>query len=609
MSIRWSWGIWSRIAYPWAARMRAARFWAADSWVAVVVILVCGAVRAEERTWEIAGTFVGLKSGTSDVAIIELPDRSRIEVPLAALSEGGRAFVRGRGEGLKPPATGASGSITLRGPAGRVTVSLPESLKGVETDAIWCRTAADAVKVYRLFLASDGLSPEDRAAATARLAEWTQRAAEKRVRVGDVWQPPEQRAQTRRAANEQVQHSIEVIRLGNWALAEDELRKASRLDPDLGTADLILGLGYFLLKPKVPAEAGPNLNKAIELFAEAVRREPDNAHALNDLGMAEMFGGKYASGVAHLTRAAELAADDQAIADNLGLIIRESPGMRPKIPEKLLGDLNESYREVLRNPRLKPLAAAASMTLKSPSGRTIPATKGTQVIADLARHIEEPPEWIAEVAAGEAAVVGNGYLLTTIPLVADATEIVVDDPASPGRQLAAREVASAAAAGLSLLHCEGLVAKPLSVAGKGPATGDELAVVGRPTDGRHRSGRKPVRGRVVAGSLSGDGSVAGQGFVHRGAVARGHGGGPIVDRQGRLVGLEAPLPKTDGSGHALGIGLPIDLAWPLLREHLAELMPASGGDVPADWTDADARAEAGTVVVTCRRKVSAPPPR
>lgn len=569
----------------------------------------------EDRVWQVSGAFIGLKPGTSAVAVIELPDKSRIEVPLAALAEADRQVVRGRADTARPPVV-APGTVTVRGPTGRVTVPVPEALKGVETDAIWCRSAADAMKVYWLYLgAASGLSVADKEAAAARLAEWSKRAGEKRLRMGDAWLLPEQRAQGRRMAIDQVTHATEVIRLGNWPLAEDELKKAVRLDPDLASPDILLGLGYFLLRPKLPAEAAGNVAKAIDFFSEAVRREPDDVIALNNLGLAEMYGGKYAGGVTHLVRAAYLAADDQVIADNLGLLIREAAGLRPKMPDKLVGDLNDRYREQLRNPRLKPLAAGAVLMLKSPSCQPIPAVKGSLTVAEFARQIAEPAEWVAETQTGAAAVVGDGLLLTTIPLVPESSEILVEDPTSPGRQMAAREVATSGDNGFFLLRCDGLIAKPLPVAAKGPAAGEEVSIWGEPADGGGRGSARPVRGRVsdvasTAGSPPGNGGGGPTPFLHRGAVTRGPGGAPIVDRQGRLLGLEAPLPRTDAIGDTHGLGLPIDAAWPMLREHLPDLAAtASAADSPPDWSAADAGAAAGTVVVTCRRKVSGQPPK
>jgi tetratricopeptide (TPR) repeat protein len=577
----------------------------ACSLLLALAVVACGAFsRAEERAWQVTGELVGLKPGSESTVVIELPTKARIEVPLAALSEADRQVVRSRSEGSRQPVA-ATGPVVVRGPTGRVSVPVPESLKGVETDAIWCRTAAEAVDVYRLYLAGDGLSVEDRVAADARLGEWSKRAAEKRVRMGDAWLPPEQRTQARRIAHDQFVHAIEVIRLGNWTLAEDELKKASRLDPDLAAAELVLGLGYFLLKPKVAAESAGNLAKAIDFFAEAVRRDPDNVNALNDLALAEMFGGKYAAGVSHLVRAAVVGLDDQVIADNLGLIIRDAPGLRPKMPEKLLTELNECYRNLLRHPRLKPLGTTGAYMLKSATGVPIPAVKGSQSIVDFAKHLDEPAEWIADSQRGAATVVGDGFLLTTMRLVPDATEILVEDPTAPGRQLPAREVASSGDSGLFLLRCDGLIAKPLPVAAAGPVVGDEVSVGGVGVDGRNRTAARPTRGRVVAGTVSTAASTAASGFIHAGAFARGHGGGPIVDRRGRLVGLEAPLPRTDSIGVAHGMGLPIDWAWPLLHENLPDLQAAAAGDdPPADWALADTRSEAATVGLICRRKAS-----
>ncbi len=230
------------------------------AWVSCLPLLAAAA----DRAWEFQGEFVSLKTGNAAVAVFQLPDNTRIEVPLAALSEDARAAIRAVVESRGTD--GASDVVTARGPLGRsVTLAVPPVIKAVETDAIWCPAAADAVLVYELYLAGDTLSAAERSAATARLAEWKKLAGESRVRQGLEWVTPAQQAEARRKADDMLQHAVQLLKLGNNKLAEAELEKASRQSPEDGRAEFILGMA-FALSGGTP--------KAIEHFVDASRRDP-----------------------------------------------------------------------------------------------------------------------------------------------------------------------------------------------------------------------------------------------------------------------------------------------------------------------------------------------
>jgi hypothetical protein len=57
------------------------------------------------------------------------------------------------------------------------------------------------------------------------------------------------------------------------------------------------------------------------------------------------------------------------------------------------------------------------------------------------------------------------------------------------------------------------------------------------------------------------------------------GGGPIVDQHGRLVGLVASTPRTEQTGNTRGRGIPIELIWPLLKEHAGDVQPSKASGV------------------------------
>jgi S1-C subfamily serine protease len=199
-------------------------------------------------------------------------------------------------------------------------------------------------------------------------------------------------------------------------------------------------------------------------------------------------------------------------------------------------------------------------------------------------------------------VIADEHLLTLRDVVGDAAEIWVEDRAQPGRRLPATQVASLENPPVTLLRCAGLAVTPLPLGEKMPAIGSEIIAVNRP--GGLLAGVRPEvsRGAVVAGFESGFGELA----VHSAVVSRGPGGGPIIDATGRLVGLVARTPRTDWSGNARGVGVPLERVWPLLEEQIADLEPSTVADPTPSWEAIESLGAAATVRVLAVEKWSKP---
>lgn len=536
---------------------------------------------AADGTWALRAEFVALKPGNPAVAIFQLSDKTRIELPLAAMSEADREAIRLEVE--SKPASEPGEAVTARGPLGRsVTLAVPEVLKAVETDAIWCTTAADAALVYQLFLVGEAVSEAERAAAEKRLAEWQKLAAEKRVRQGEAWVTPEQRAETRRQAAEILQHAMQLLKLGNAKLAEAEIEKASRLDPEDGRAEFILGLAYAL---------GNSPAKALDHFMDANRRDPDDPWAASNLAVCEFAAGRYAGLAGRFRQILGIVPDAQLVADNLGVVIVSAANSRPKMPDRVVSELNDLYRQVVQQLKLKSVenAGGRKLVYLSPYGKAC----NPGPAATLPATLEPPRDWVVGSRMASGVVVAPGHVLTSRRVLADLGEVWVEDPANPGRRLAATEVASLEEPEVTLLKCEALTAPPVPLGEKMPAVAAEVAAAnkvagllsGEPTEVR--------RGAVVAAPRSDLGNA----FVHSAAISRGFGGGPIVDATGRVVGLVAATPRTDATGNARGLGIPIEAIWPLLKEQLAELAPVKAEDAPPGWEAVEARLAPATVRV------------
>jgi tetratricopeptide (TPR) repeat protein len=553
------------------------------SWIVAIPIVATAA----DRAWEFQGDFVSLKPGNPAVAIFQLPDKTRIEVPLAALSEADRAAIR---QALESGGPAAAEAVTARGPLGKsVTLVVPAAIKAVETDAIWCRDAADAVLVYELYLAGDALSAAERSAAEARLTEWRKLAAEKRVRQGAEWVTPEARSEARRTTDEMLQHALQLLKLGNTKLAEAELEKASRLDPEDGRAEFILGLAYAL------TGSTPN---AVEHFADALRRDPEDPWIVSNLAVCEFMSGRYGGLAGRFREILDIMPDAQLVADNLGVAIVTGGAAKPKMPDRIVGDLNDLYRQVVQMLKLKAVenVGGRKLAFVTPYGKACTAGPANSLPAIL----EPPREWVVGGRAASGVVIAAGRVLTTRRVLEDLGEVWIEDPVIPGRRLPAIEMASLEDPPVTLLKCDDLATAPLPVAAAMPAAGVEVLAairVGGPLSGAKA---EVMQGKVVSPARP---DIGGR-FVHSAAVSRGPGGGPIVDASGRLVGLVAHAPRADASGNMRGLGIPVDRIWPLLKEQLADL---EATQAPASTSSPDVIASqvpASTVrVVTVEKRV------
>lgn len=568
-------------------------------WAAVLACLVAVPIcDAADRTWEIRGELEVLRSGTPQIAVLRLLDGRHIEVPVDALSQESLAAVRSEAAALPPAGERA---VNVRGPGGRtIRLDVAEVIKDVEADAIRCRSATEAAEVYRLFLAGDRLTPEQRSAAEIRARLWGEKSETGLVRLGDRWLPAAEAAAVKDEARKILAHALELMRLGNADLAEDELRKASRLDPDSGRASFVTGLAY--------AKVANKPEKAVEHFADAVGREPRNAAALNDLAVLEVLTRRHGAMARHFQQAVENAVDPMPVAENIAWAVKLSGAAQVdraqakyRMPERTIDDLNTLYRMVTQELKLKPSDEVGEPRYLGPDGSVCMATS----LADVAALFEGAFEDDAEARFSLGFAVAPGHVVCPRQAITRADgsvlpEVMVESPQDRGNRFPATVVAAPEDGDLALLQCDGPTVKPLSLAAAVPPDSRIFAI--------DRSGESWLAPRLAAvpGALvtPADQPADPGRFIHTAVVPRGPGGGPIVDGSGQVVGMVASTPRTDASGNAAGFGIPAERIRALLTEHVPDAGSAGEGAGPAE---AGTLAIASTVVVVATTATPEPP--
>src|SRR5215471_17867292 len=146
----------------------------------------------------------------------------------------------------------------------------------LEREALRCRVAADAVDLYRTFLARAQLSDRQTKAVNDRMKVWQGRVDRKLVRLGADWVTLDEARSVGTKADELIQQAGEKIKSGDFKGAKELLEKSAKADPSGIRAD------YYLAMLNSPNfwNYAPSAEKH---FERSHRRDAQNASILNNL--------------------------------------------------------------------------------------------------------------------------------------------------------------------------------------------------------------------------------------------------------------------------------------------------------------------------------------
>ncbi|MDR0532938.1 MAG: Do family serine endopeptidase [Verrucomicrobiales bacterium] len=174
-------------------------------------------------------------------------------------------------------------------------------------------------------------------------------------------------------------------------------------------------------------------------------------------------------------------------------------------------------------------------------------------------------------ALGSGVIVtSDGYILTNNHVVAGRDRILVDLSDNKDHEYEAKLVGADKKSDLAVLKID---VKDLPAATLGDSSlmevGDVVLAIGNPFD----IGQTVTMG-IISGLGRNDTSILGQGsyanFIQTdAAINSGNSGGPLVDMQGRVIGINTAIISPNGGNLGIGFAIPINMARFIMEQLIA----------------------------------------
>ncbi len=478
--------------------------------------------------------------------------------------------------------------------------------KALEAEAQQCRTAEEALMLYKTFLSDEDTTEIDKEKAQPRLEYWEQAAKDGLERVGKNWLPKAEAEKLKEEADKLVTEAIELIRVESHKKADEKLEKALKVYPDHLGSVFILGIGALIWSNDAKG--------AEKRFTQCLAIDPDSVPVLNNAALCAAVNKKFDRAVKFWEKASTVEPENATIIQNLGHFVSQGnkgKAMTREEKDKAIGaaasakakgqifiDVTYVDRRVLDN--------ATEIYLKLVAGDKAPSAKpGGNYLVSLT--LAEPKKGGSEgiVGNGSGFVIWDGFVLTNRHVVEGASGLMIQDPDNPLLRYAAKVVAiSTKEMDLAIVRCEALKAPRVAI-GKGALPrGSEVLALGFPVMGLVGKGLKATRG-IVTGLPSAD---TGNLMVLDVQVNPGNSGGPLSDNAGRVRGVVAAKTFTERRAvQSYGLAIPMSIVVPFVKQTIPQFGESDGDDKKLEWTEVDARLSKSTVCILIKQNTGAPP--
>ena len=464
--------------------------------------------------------------------------------------------------------------------AGPVKPVTSQRVRLLESNALKCQAAEEAMVLYRIFMVDPATTEDEREQAQARLEHWDQAASDQLVRVGTKWMSKPEAdvllSEADKLVADAMQIPVEKMTIFNFTTAGAKLEKAVKVYPEHLESVFLLGVGAYV---------GRDFKVADSKFTQCLGHSPNNVALLNNVAVCEVQIKRYAGAVKHWGKAASLDMENTDVAQNLGQFIADANQKKLGIVDRrVLTDATELYQKMLD---------------KDSGNRTDPS-KGYTVIKTIrSKNGDLPAEESAVIGCGTGIVVAEGIVLARRNLIEDLDAMVIQDPAKPNAlPLAAKILATSKDLDLVLIECREL---------KGPAAefntvpvsqGTEAMSIGYPIVNVIGKRLKVLRSVITAVPSEETNRM----IILDSEINPSHSGWPLCDKAGRIIGIVAGNSIAGGFAEKNGTAIPSKDVVAFLKQDIPEYSPTKTNATKLEWPEVEAQIGRSTVMILIQKK-------
>lgn len=542
----------------------------------------------EMRTWTAAsGGFtieaelITLKPG--DLAQLKTKDGRTIDVPLAQLSAADQAYAR-------TPAAAPAATTATSGPAASGSGSA--KFNEVQKQADRCRMPDEALILFKVFHDDTATSAADKQLALARIAEYKQLSAEKKVRLNKQWVSAEEAAAVRKKADELMRQGLELWKLDQEESGRRKFTEAAALEPEEIRAEFVLGFIYTLQR---------SAEKALPILQRCLQRDPDNIAVLNNIALLSASRGDWVTMMSYWRKALQ-QQPDQRVVHNVGRFLQQATSANLPIPKAPREALAVPYTELVASGKYKahnPEVGWLFLLLEE-SDLDFSLKKDDAATSETKKVVvPEANDDGVVVGGGTGFVVHPGYVMTNAHVAVD--DAVFEIQTQDGKRYRGSRVSKATTADLALIQCEELSAPPLVLSNGITPRGTDVMVLGFPEFYALGATLKATRGSI---SSVPDPKVE-EIYLYDAVTNSGNSGGPVCDASGNVVAVHFASMNT---ASRYGCGVPATVARTFLNQAIPTLSPQqiAPSTEKLEWPAVDAKVSPSTVLVWVRKKNAAP---
>jgi len=539
---------------------------------------------AELRTWTAAsGGFtveaelITVKPG--DIAQLKTKDGRTLDVPLAQLSAADREYAKKQQAPAAPTSATPGAALDFASGTAR--------FQEIQKQADRCRTPDEAMILFKVFHDDTATTAADRELAQARITEYKQLAAEKKVRLNKKWVSAEEAETVRKKADELMRQGLELWKLDQEDGARRKFTEASSLEPEEIRAEFILGFIYTLRR---------EAEKALPIFQRCLQRDPDNVVVLNNIALLSASRGDWPTTVAYW-RKAMAKQPDQRIVHNVGRFLSQAVSANVPVPKAPRESLALPYSELVASGKFKSTDPEVGWLLllieESDLDFSFKGDDGEKAEKKKVAVPEANDDGVV-VGGGTGFVVHPGYVMTNAHVATD--DAVFEIQTSDGKRLRGTRVSKSHDADLALIKCEELTAPPLVLAKDVAPRGTDVMVLGFPEFYSLGATLKATRGSI---SSVPDPKVE-EIYLYDAVTNSGNSGGPVCDSSGNVVAVHFASMNT---ASRYGCGVPATKARSFLVQALSnDVQLVSPSTEKLEWPAVDAKVSPSTVLVWVRQK-------